>query len=240
VQKVDLRPDDPAKGPRAAKVTVALFSDFQCPFCSRVEPTLKQVEETYKKEVRIVWKHQPLSFHPNAMPAAEASEAAREQGKFWEMHALMFANQQALSPAKYDEWAGQIGLNMAKFKAAMESHKFKERIEADSKLGSSVGASGTPTLFINCRQLVGAQPFDRFKALIDEELKKADELLKKGARLDDAFYGKICDENLKNVPAPPAAAGMPGRPADIKVRPDDPMKGNPKAPITVLEFSDFQ
>jgi protein-disulfide isomerase len=197
--KVDFRPDDPARGAKNAKVTIVLFSDFQCPFCSRVEPTLKQLEEAYKNDVRIVWKHQPLPFHPNALPAAEAAEAAREQGKFWPMHDLMFANQQQLSPASYEAWARQIGLDAGKFKASVESHRNQARIEEDVKLGNSVGASGTPTLFVNCRQIVGAQPYDRFKLMVDEELRKADDLAKKGIKVDAGFYGRICEENVRKV-----------------------------------------
>jgi len=240
--KVEFRPDDPARGPKNAKVTIVLFSDFQCPFCSRVVPTLKQLEESYKSDVRIVWKHQPLSFHPNALPAAEAAEAAREQGKFWQMHDLMFANQQQLSPTSYEAWARQIGLDAGKFKASIESHRNKSRIEEDSRLGNSVGANGTPTLFVNCRQVVGAQPYERFQALVGEEIRKADELAKKGVKVDAAFYGRICDDNVRAAgqsAAAPAAA-PPSGPAQIPVRADDPVKGNPRAPVTVVVFSDFQ
>ncbi len=241
---VPFRADDPMHGPKNAKVTIIEFSDFQCPFCSRVGPTLKQLEQAYGKDVRIVWKHQPLPFHPNAMPAAEAAEAAREQGKFWQMHDLMFADQQQLSPAKYEAWAHQLGLDMRKFKATIESHRFRSRIEEDSKLGNSVGANGTPTLFVNCRQIVGAQPYDRFKAMVDEELKKADELMKKGVKVDGKFYERICADNVKAAGAAPTAAAPPppppSGPTQIALRTDDPVKGSPRAPVTIVEFSDFQ
>jgi protein-disulfide isomerase len=245
VGKVELRPDDPVRGPRTAKVTVVEFSDFQCPFCSRVVPTLEQLEKAYPKDLRLAWKHQPLSFHPNAMPAAEAAEAAREQGKFWQMHDLMFANQVELSPAKYEEWARKVGLDTGKFKASIESHRNKARIEQDSQLGNSVGANGTPTLFVNCRQIVGAQPYERFKQLVDEELRKADDLVKKGVKVDAQFYGRICDENLKAagtvaVAPAPGALGQPSAPTQVPLRPDDPLKGNPRAPVTLVVFSDFQ
>ncbi len=242
--KVPFRSDDPARGAKNAKVTIVEFSDFQCPFCSRVGPTLKQLEQAYGKDLRIVWKHQPLPFHPNAMPAAEAAEAARDQGKFWQMHDLMFAEQQQLAPAKYEAWARQIGLDVRKFKAAIESHRFRSRIEEDSKLGGSVGASGTPTLFVNCRQIVGAQPYDRFKTMVDDELKKADQLVKKGVKVDGKFYERICEENVKAAGAAPTAAApsqpAPSGPAQIALRVDDPVKGNPRAPVTIVEFSDFQ
>jgi len=195
--KVDFRPDDPARGAREAAVTVVLFSDFQCPFCSRVEPTLAQLQKEYPKDVRVVWKHQPLPFHPQAMPAALASEAAREQGKFWEMHGRMFQNQGALGPAQYEQWAKEIGLDAKRFQASLASEKAKARIQEDSQLGTRVGATGTPTAFVNCRQVVGAVPYEAFKKVVDEELAKAAELRKAGVKVDAAFYERICEENVK-------------------------------------------
>ena len=161
----------PVKGPSSAKVTIVAFSDFQCPFCSRAVPTLKQVEDTYKNKVRIAFKQLPLPFHDKAELAAEASLAAHEQGKFWEYHDKLFANQQALDRPALEKYADEIGLNMGKFKAALDSGKFKQQVADDAKLGGSVGATGTPTFFVNGRSLVGAQPFDKFKELIDAELK---------------------------------------------------------------------
>jgi len=197
--RVEFRPDDPLKGPKVAKVTVVEFSDFQCPFCSRVNPTLKQLTDTYPKDVRIVWKHQPLPFHPQAMPAASAAEAAREQGKFWQMHDLMFENQQSLAPGQYEQWATKIGLDPKKFQAASASEKTKARIQEDMQLGSKVGANGTPTLFVNCRQIVGAQPYESFKKMVDEEIAKADQMQKQGVKLDATFYERICEANVKAV-----------------------------------------
>jgi protein-disulfide isomerase len=240
--KVAFRADDPSRGPKAAKVTIVLFSDFQCPFCSRVNPTLQQLEKAYPGDVKVVWKHQPLSFHPQAMPAAEAAEAAREQDKFWEMHDLLFADQAKLSAAQYEAYAKQLKLDQAKFKASVESHRNKPRIEEDAKQANQVGATGTPTLFVNCRQVVGAQPFERFKAIVDEEIKKADELGKKGVKVDAAFYARICDENVKAAAAaaPAPAARQPEAVVAVPLRPDDPSRGNAKAPVTLVVFSDFQ
>ena len=120
----------------------------------------------------MAWKNQPLSFHPNAMPAAEAAMAAYEQGndKFWAMHDRLFAKQQELSPAYYEQVAKEIGLDVAKWKASVESHSGQALIQADMSAGSAVGANGTPTFFINGKRLVGAMPFESFKQVIDEEL----------------------------------------------------------------------
>jgi protein-disulfide isomerase len=244
-RKVDL-PDNAAmvtRGPQDAKVTIVEFSDFQCPFCGRVEPTLAQVAKEYPNDVRLVWRNQPLPFHPNAMPAAEAACAAGEQGKFWQMHDKLYENQQQLSPENYSKWAQDIGLNMGKFKSSVDSHECKPRIEADSKYGSSVGANGTPTFFINGRQLVGAQPYDQFKAMIDQEIKHADDLMKKGTP-KAKLYEATVEDNVKNAPAAPAQPQQPGAPNPNERKTVDiagaPVRGSPKAPVTIVMFSDFQ
>src|SRR5262249_24568830 len=179
-KKVDIPADAPAKGPKYAKVTVVEFSDFQCPFCSRTLPTLKKIEETYPKDVRVVCRHQPLPFHNNAKLAAEASMAAHEQGKFWPYHDTLFANQGALDRASLEKYAQELGLDLDKFKRSLDSGKFRARVESDSTAGMALGASGTPTFFVNGRSIVGAQPYEAFKATIDEEIKRAEKLLAAG------------------------------------------------------------
>src|SRR5260370_39481300 len=118
--------------------------------------------EEYKGKGRIVWKNQPLSFHPNAMPAAEAAMAAYEQGndKFWAMHDKLFANQTALSPQFYEQAAREIGLDVSRWKSSVESHATSAGIQADMNAGSAVGASGTPTLLTNGKRGRGARPCD--------------------------------------------------------------------------------
>jgi protein-disulfide isomerase len=237
--QITLRSDDAFKGPDTALVTVALFSDFQCPFCSRVEPTLKQVEETYKGKVRFVWRNLPLPFHPNALPAAKVSEAARMQGKFWEMHDKLFANQQALSDAKYTQYAKELGLDLARFQRDQAGESAAKRIAEDQQVASSVGATGTPTLFLNCRKLVGAQPFDAMKAAIDDELKKAEALVAKGEKPGPGLYDKLCSANAAAAP-PAEAEAAPRQDVKVAVRSDDPARGAKNARVTVVEFSDFQ
>jgi protein-disulfide isomerase len=173
VRKVDVPDTSPSFGPKHAKVTIVEWSDFECPFCGRVVPTLAKIKETYGKDVRVVFRHQPLPFHPNAKPAAEASMAAHEQGKFWEMHDKLFSNQSALDRATFEKYAQELGLDMGKFKAALDSNKYDEYIVQDSTQGAQLGATGTPTFFINGRQIVGAKPPEVFRRVIDEELKKA-------------------------------------------------------------------
>jgi protein-disulfide isomerase len=197
-QKIELRPDDPQKGPRNAPVTVVVFSDFQCPFCSRVEPSLAQLQKAYPGDVRVVWKNLPLAMHPQAKPAALAAEAAREQGKFWEMHELLFQNQGQLSPDLYGALAKQLGLDVAKFQAASTAAATRARVEEDAALGARVAPQGTPTLYVNCRQVVGAQPYEVFQKIVDEQLARAAELRKAGVKVDGSFYERICEDNLRS------------------------------------------
>jgi protein-disulfide isomerase len=161
----------PALGPETADVTIVEFSDFQCPFCSRVGPTLKQVKETYGDQVRIVFKHLPLSIHPKAPAAHAAAEAAHRQGKFWEMHDKIFANQREMSPEKYEAYATEIGLDLERFKGDLASADVKKRIDADQQQAAKLGATGTPAFFINGKYVSGAKPFEAFKEIIDAELK---------------------------------------------------------------------
>jgi protein-disulfide isomerase len=238
VRKIDVPAEAPAFGPKHAKVTIVEWSDFECPFCSRVVPTLQKIKETYGKDVRVVFRHQPLPFHANAKPAAEASLAAHEQGKFWEMHDKLFSNQKALDRATFEKYAQELKLDMGKFKAALDSGKYRAQVEADSAAGSAVGANGTPTFFINGRQFVGAQPFENFKQAIDEELAKADKLLASGVKLEN-LYAKMM-ENAGNAPAPteaPAPAEPPVQKIEIGKAP---VKGPANAPVTIVAWSDFE
>jgi len=168
-----LRADDPVRGNPKAPVTLVVFSDFQCPYCGKVEPALTEVEKAYGDKVRVVWKHQPLPMHPQAIPAAEAAEAAREQGKFWPMHDKLFENQRQLSDAVYAQLARDVGLDVAKFDAARKSGRGRARIQEDQAIAGRVGVDGTPTLFVNGERVVGAVPFETLKAAIDRQLQLA-------------------------------------------------------------------
>jgi protein-disulfide isomerase len=162
----------PVKGPENALVTIVEVSDFQCPFCSRVGPTIKELMKAYPNDIRIVWANQPLPFHNNAKPAAIAALAAHKQGKFWEMHAKLFANQRGLTRDNFVAFAKELGLNVDKFQKDLDDPALKAWVKEDMAEGSKFGVNGTPASFINGRLVSGAQPFDAFKAIIDEELKK--------------------------------------------------------------------
>jgi len=164
----------PAKGGAAnAAVTLVEFSDFQCPFCSRVTGTLDQIEKAYGDKVRIVFKHLPLRMHSRAPMAHAASEAANSQGKFWEMHDLIFENQRDLSEAAYLRYAGQIGMDVDQFKKDMVSASVKARVDADAAEAAKLGVTGTPGFFVNGYFLSGAKPFSEFKRVIDAEIAKS-------------------------------------------------------------------
>ena len=236
----------PAKGNKDAKVTVVIFSDFQCPFCSRVETTLTDLEKDYGKDIRFVWKNNPLPFHNNATPAAEAAMAAGEQGKFWEFHDKLFANQSALDDQTYEKYAGELGLNIPKWKAAYASHKYTASIKEDQGVAERLGARGTPSFFINGKSLRGAQPKEAFKAVIDKEIENANAVLKRGVKPHD-LYAELTKDGKDKADAPPAAppAGpRPGEPDPNTVYKaaigDAPLKGAKNAKVTIVEFSDFQ
>jgi protein-disulfide isomerase len=221
------------------------WSDYQCPFCSKVEPTINKVMEEYKGKVRVAWRDLPLPFHPNALPAAIAARAAGEQGKFWEMHDKIFADQQHMDRPTYEKYAEELHLNMAKFKAALDANKGKDGIEADAAAGGKIGARGTPAFFINGKFLSGAQPFEMFKAKIDEELKTADALVAKGTPKAKVYEALMKDAKTE-VPAAPAAAQAEEKGPEqdktvYKVEAGDGVSKGPKAaPLQVVIFSDFQ
>jgi protein-disulfide isomerase len=164
--------DAPAKGPANAPLVLVVFSDFQCPFCQRVEPTLAELESHYRGKVRIVWKNFPLPFHANAAPAAEAAMAAEAQGKFWPMHDKLFAHNTELDRESLENYAAALGLDLPRFRADLDAERYKARIEADKQEGSDLGVVGTPAVFINGRKIAGAYPFETFQKIADAELAK--------------------------------------------------------------------
>jgi protein-disulfide isomerase len=164
--------DAPTRGNEHASVTIVEWSDFQCPFCNRVAPTLAKVEEEYGSKVRVVFKHLPLSIHSKAPGAHAAAEAAHRQGKFWEMHDKIFASQRDLAVETFERYAQEIGLDVDQFKKDVASADVKKTLDEDMQQAQKLGVSGTPAFFINGRFISGAQPIDNFKRTIDSELAK--------------------------------------------------------------------
>ena len=241
---------DPMWGKAGAPVTIVEISDFECPFCSRVGPTLKQVKDTYGPDkVRIVWKHQPLPFHKNARPAHEASATVMGlagSDAFWKFHDLAFANQKDLTPENFEKWAVASGVDLAKFKEAYASKKFASKVDDDMKVAKSVGANGTPAFRINGVTVSGAQPFDKFKEVIDAQLEEAKKLVASGTKPMDV-YVQLTNKNQAAQPSQDSPSKKQADPEEedksvwkVPVLPDDPVKGPKDALVTIIEFSEYQ
>ncbi|MBL8785771.1 MAG: thioredoxin domain-containing protein [Deltaproteobacteria bacterium] len=232
VYKVTIDPTvDAVKGDATAPITMVVFSEFQCPFCKKVEPTLKQLQADYGTKIRTVFKHNPLPFHKDALPASNAALCAKEQGKFWEMHDMLFENQQSLDAASLEKYATDLKLDVAKWKECFTAERYKNQIANDQELSGKVTARGTPNIFINGRKVTGAKPIEEFKEIVDEELKKAEALVAKGIAAD-----KVYEEVIKD--------GKVFEPLEEKVNAfkldGSPTKGKKDAKIQIVEFSDFE
>jgi protein-disulfide isomerase len=239
---------DPMWGKRDAPVTVVIFSDFQCPYCSRVEPTLDQVRQAYGPDkVRMIWKNNPLPFHQNAKPAAEAAMGVLSlagNDAFWKFHDTAFKNQSALGDDSYGKWAQDAGVkagDMATFKAGLASHKWADRVDKDLNDGKAAGVQGTPSFFVNGVFINGAQPFDAFKKTIDQELDKAKAKLASGTA-KTRVYVEMSKENKKNQPAAKDDEGDKEDTTTVFKVPigNSPVLGSSQALVTIVEFSDFQ
>lgn len=163
--------DDPALGLEDAAITLIEFSDYECPFCSRwhAEVFLPLMEK-YPDQVRFVYRDFPLPSHPNAAPAAEAANCAREQDKFWEFHDQLFNTTQGLNAALYGQIAGDLGLDMDQFQKCVENRTYQQEVTADFEYAAGLGVSSTPTFFLNGIPIVGAQPFEFFDEVVRREL----------------------------------------------------------------------
>jgi len=239
----------PSRGPDDALVTIVEISDFECPFCSRVQRTLTDLERRYGADLRIVFKHLPLDFHRHAEDAHRAALEARAQRGdrgFWEMHDLLFANQRALERRNLEGYARQAGLSLRRFKRAMGRDAHQSTIDTDVALTRRLGVRGTPAFFVNGRFLSGAQPVDAFAAVIDEELIKARALVAQGTPRDQVYAATIdgAAQALVYVGGAPSAPSAPAPNADrvysIAVPANVPSRGSPSAPVTLQVFSDFQ
>ena len=195
----------PSIGPDDAPVTIIEFSDFECPYCRKVQATLAEIQRRYPKDVRIVFRQQPLPMHKNAESAAVAALAADRQGKFWDMHDLLFQAAEAKQLGNYDDLAKQLNLDIKRFRKDMADAKLEASIAADQQVAKRFGASGTPTFFINGRHLAGAQPIEAFVALIDEELAAAKAYQKQHKVAATKLYETMSRDWESEVEVPPVA-----------------------------------
>lgn len=175
--KTLIKEDSHKKGPTSAKVTLVEFGDFQCPACGASHPIVKQILEDDKENIQFAYRHFPLPMHKNAVKAALAAEAAGAQGKFFEMHDLLFENQSEWSEENnpeefFEKYASELDLDLDKFRADMKDKKYEDKINKDKADGNALGVSSTPTFFINGQLQAGGLPYDQFKEKIDEAAKK--------------------------------------------------------------------
>jgi protein-disulfide isomerase len=160
------------RGPKGAKVTIVEFSDFQCPFCSQSKPLVDEVLKAYPKDVNFVYKQFPLtSIHPFALGASKAALAAGKQGKFWEMHDILFANNRDLGQDKLKEYAKQIGLDVARWEKDLNSPDIQAEIDADGKVAQTAEVRGTPSFFVGGKRVMN-RSVEGFKQMVDDQLKK--------------------------------------------------------------------
>lgn len=193
-------------------INIVEFSDFECPFCERAVPTVNALKAKYGDRLNLEFKHFPLSFHPNAQKAAEASECARDQGKFWEYHDALFDGQK-LSIADLKQHAVDLGLDTTKFNSCLDNGDKADVVTADFNEGRAKGVSGTPTFFVNGQKVVGAQPIEAFEAVINGEAQAAPEQV-----------------------APPPTPSV----YEYEITDGDWVEGDDSAPVTIIEWSDFE
>ena len=244
---VPIAADDPVRGPRDAYVTIVVFSDFQCPFCARVATTFEQIRETYGDDVRIVFKHEPLSFHKHAGLAAEVGAAVfalAGNDAFWRFHDMAFRRQQLMSPDTIRQWAIAAGADSREVEGGIERGRWAAKVEKDNRLAKQLDAAGTPNSFVNGIRVVGAQAFEKWKVVIDSELARAKDIATRGVERD-RVYARLLADNFK------APKGDDGDDGDPKVpQPDltvwkvpvgsSPVRGSATALVTIVEFADFQ
>jgi protein-disulfide isomerase len=198
----------------SAPVTIVEFFDYQCPFCVKTNPAIEEAIKNHPGKVRLVLKHLPLSIHPDSALAHQAALAAGEQGRFWEMHDLLFSNPDKVKRADLLHYAQQLHLNVPRFQKALESGRFHHVIDDDKSLALGLGIFSTPTFFINGQSFIGQLSAEKLNAAIDEALNP------RGSATATAAAGTVSVGNLDLSRAP--------------------VRGQPKAPITIIEFSDLQ
>ena len=170
VFRFPVKTDGPSRGPANAKVTIVEFADYECPYCARGGEVMKEVLKKYPKDVRVVFRDFTLDFHQNAIPAAITARCAGKQGKYWEMHDMLFANMENLGEAALRGYAKKLGLDLAKYDSCIADPAWQAAIRADEEEAAQYGVEGTPAFFVNGIPLSGAQPLSKFSEIIDREL----------------------------------------------------------------------
>jgi len=219
-----------------APVTIVAFTDYECPYCAKADRTLLTLRAELGDDVRIALAMRPLPMHEHATAAARAFLAAAEQGKAEAMHARLFADQTALDDAGLVASARAIGLDMRAFEAARTGASTASALERTERLATSLGANGTPTFFVNGRRLMGAQPYEQFRALAAEERAHAKDLVSQGLATPDQVYAVIMASASPHVLLP---APVDDSVVDVALD-GAPARGAQRAPVTIALFSDFE
>ena len=248
---VPISSDDPMRGDRTALVTIVVFSDYQCPFCKKLEPTLDDVRAKYGHDVRVVWKDNPLSFHPNAKPCAEAARGVfmlGGNGAYWSFHDSAFANQTSLDESHYVSWATAAGVDGSKIRSGLHAHTWHTKVEDDIAVGKSMGVMGTPASYINGILLTGAQPLSAFEKVIDVELPKARAAVASGTAPDRVYVERSKANFGTKSPMATAPTVIPTVPppsllAEVVYNVPvgtSPVRGAALAKVTLVVFGDYQ
>jgi protein-disulfide isomerase len=229
----------PVRGPADAKVTLVVWADYHCQFCSHLLPVLEQLLAEHPRDLRLAWRQRTLSSRPDALAAAEAALAARDQDRFWPMNALLFAHQDRLAPSDLEGYATELGLDRKRFARALASHRAQREIAADSAAGIKVGAVATPTLYLNGRIVRGYVEHDVLAGLLAEELANADALLAAGTPRSRLLERVLADA-LPEAPREDNGEGEGDDTVhDVPVA-DAPVRGAARAAVTIIEFGDYQ
>ena len=251
---LDLHIDgSPSMGPHDAKVTLVVSTDFECPFCSRLAPTLEALHHRYPESVRVVFKNNPLGFHERAMPAAKAAMAAHLQGKFWPYHDRLFSNHRSLGDEELERYAEELGLDVERWRVDKESERVMAKIRHDQMSVVGLGARGTPATFINGKLIGGARPFDDFLREVDAAIIDADEEISRGTPRSylhialakrqsvEGFVSSVIEGGTP-LPPPKREERPPPPPehVEIEAHPDDAFLGPVDAPLVLISFMGFQ
>jgi len=232
--QVPIAADDPVRGSPKALVTIVTWSEYQCPFCARLEPTLSKIRETYGDQVRLVWKDNPLPFHAQAIPAAmlaRVAYATKGPDVFWQVHDALFENQHDLGDEALKALAAKFGIAYAQVEKGNLHDQAQLKIDQSMSEAADRMVAGTPHSFINGMRLSGAQSFEKFAVVIEAELKKARAVQARGIPAEGVYA-----EIMKQATPPEAPERREVEPADAT----SPFRGNAKAKVTIQEFSDFQ
>ncbi len=245
--RVALRGDEPQMGPDDALVTIVMFSDFECPYCSKASGPIVEAVKLYGDDARLIFKHYPLPGHPNALPAAKVAWAAHQQGKFWEMHDWLYSTH-----GKIDDLPAQLeklGLDAEQFGKDMASPKAGKAVDDDHFAGGRVGVSGTPSFLVNGHVYSGARDTNTWRKIIDHELADARQLVSSGVARDEVYATLMKDASAtrgggNGAGGAPTARRRPGEPDPMKSYRVPAGEGRPQigpddALVTIVEFADF-